>query len=86
MCRVLALCVASLVLAACASAPANLARLQAECSFAPLAEIGNSFIPVPGVGGVLNYTIGEVCAHTELVANDEAAIAAAVSAIIAKKR
>ena len=79
--------VASLIaIASCVSAPSNLARLEAECALAPLAQIGSSAIPVPGVGFGLNLTIGAVCANTALVANDEAAIAAAVEAIVQRKR
>ena len=72
-------------LTGCVSAPSNLARLQAECAVAPLAEIGASFIPVPGAGGVANLTIGAVCANTALVANSEAAVAAAIQAIAQRK-
>ncbi len=71
--------IALLSLAGCVSAPSNLARLQAECAIAPLAEIGNLFIPY--VGGALNYTIGAVCANPQLIADDEAKIAAAIQAI-----
>ncbi len=74
-----------LALVGCVSAQANLARLQFECEAAPLAQIGNSFIPVPGVGGVLNLTIGTVCAHPEFIANNEAAIAAVIASIRQKK-
>ncbi len=74
-----------LALVACVSASANLARLQQECALAPLAEIGSSFIPVPGAGGIINMAIGEVCSHTEMIANDEAAIAAAVEGIIQRR-
>ncbi len=72
-------------LASCVSASSNLARLQTECAAAPLFQIGNSLIPVPGVGGVLNLTISAVCANPELIADDEAKVAAAIAAIVQKR-
>ena len=72
-------------LAGCVSAPANLARLEAECALAPLAEIGADVIPVPGVGLAANLTIHEVCANTARVARDEALVAAAIWAIVQRK-
>ncbi len=72
---------ALVLLASCVSPQTNLARLQTECSFAPLAEIGNSFIPVPGVGGVLNLSLKALCDHPEMIANDEAAVAMAIDAL-----
>jgi hypothetical protein len=78
--------VGMLALGGCVSAQSNLARLQTECALAPLAQIGGSFIPVPGAGGVINLTISAVCANTALIANDEAAIAVAIEAIVKRKR
>ena len=84
--RILVIAISLVSISGCVSPATNLARLEAECALAPLARIGNSFIPVPGAGGVLNLTIGAVCANTALIANDEAAIAAAVEAIVQRKR
>ncbi len=71
------LCMAAcVVLTGCVSADANLARLRTECALAPLAELGTSLIPVPGVGGALNLTMSQACAHPEWIAGKEAEVAA----------
>ncbi len=74
-----------LAIAGCVSAPTNLDRLRMECAYAPLAQIGSSFIPIPGASGVINMTISAVCANPELVANSEAAIAIAIQTILQRK-
>ncbi len=68
-------------LSSCASPESNLARLEAECALAPLAELGATLIPVPGSAGILALSLGAICANTSLIAENEAALATALAAL-----